>query len=185
MTRERISKYISLILRHHPEAAGVTLDAHGWAQVDELLCGVGRKYPLTREQLEEIVRTDGKQRYAFSEDGTRIRANQGHSVRVDVELRQLPPPETLWHGTAVRFLPSIMATGLRPGSRLYVHLSADPDTARAVGRRHGKAAVLAVDSGAMARQGFVFLQSENGVWLTLHVPPQFLSRTEHEEETQE
>lgn len=175
MALTHISKYIALILRHHPEQAGVTLDSAGWAQVDELLAGVNRRYRLTRAQLDEIVRTDSKQRYAYSEDGARIRANQGHSVPVDVGLTQAPPPERLWHGTAERFLPSIRQKGLLPGSRLYVHLSADPETARAVGSRHGRPAVLAVDSGEMARRGFVFLRSANGVWLTARVPPEFLS----------
>ena len=121
----RISKYMSLILRHKPEAIGIELDAHGWANVDALLAGIGRKYAIDRGVLEEIVRTDGKQRYSFNADRTMIRANQGHSIPVDVELPTAEPPETLFHGTAERFAASIEAQGLRPKSRLYVHLSSN------------------------------------------------------------
>lgn len=126
----RISKYISLILRHKPEVIGIKLDTHGWADVNALLAGISRKYPINRDILEEIVRSDEKQRYSFSEDGTKIRANQGHSIQVDVELPVTEPPETLYHGTAQRFAASIEVQGLLPQSRLYVHLSPDPETAR-------------------------------------------------------
>lgn len=119
----RISKYISLILRHKPEVIGIKLDTHGWADVNALLAGISRKYPINRDILEEIVRSDEKQRYSFSEDGTKIRANQGHSIQVDVELPVTEPPETLYHGTAQRFAASIEIQGLLPQSRLYVHLS--------------------------------------------------------------
>ena len=172
------SKFLSLILRHKPETIGITLDEHGWADVDALIAGVNRtgNYTLDRTMLEEIVRTDGKQRYSFSEDGTRIRANQGHSVQVDVELAETVPPEYLWHGTAERFAEPILAEGLKPMSRLYVHLSADEETARRVGVRHGKLFLLRVRSGEMARQGHTFWLSRNDVWLTKAVPPEFLEK---------
>ena len=133
----RTSRYLCLLLRHHPEKAGLTLDAHGWAEVDRLIAGVRRtKQPdFDRETLEEIVRTDGKQRYSFNEDHTRIRANQGHSIQVDVELKKAEPPRYLYHGTASRFLPAIQAEGIRKMNRQYVHLSGHFETATGVGRR--------------------------------------------------
>ncbi len=172
----KTSVFLSLILRHKPEAIGITLDEHGWADVDALIDGVNRsgKHTLDHAKLEEIVRTDSKQRYSFSGDGTKIRANQGHSVPVDVELPETVPPEYLWHGTAERFREPILAEGLKPMSRLYVHLSADEETARKVGVRHGKLWLLRVHTGEMARQGYAFCLSQNGVWLTKSVPPQFL-----------
>ena len=136
------SKFISLILRHKPEVIGITLDEHGWADVRELIEGVSRTRPLTMDELEEIVRTDGKQRYSFNGDHTLIRANQGHSVPVDVELRETDPPDVLYHGTGEKSVPSILREGLVPMSRLYVHLSADPQTAKKVGARHGKPVVF-------------------------------------------
>lgn len=175
----QISKYMSLILRHRPEVIGITLDRHGWADVNELIAGIGREYPtLDRAMLEEIVRTDNKGRYSFSDDGTRIRANQGHSIPVDVELPETEPPHTLYHGTASRFTASIEAKGLLPQSRLYVHLSPDAATARAVGQRHGDPVVYLVDAARMRRDGHVFYLSVNGVWLTKTVPAQYLRRME-------
>ena len=148
----RISKYMSLILRHKPQVIGIQLDAHGWADVNALLAGISRKYPINRDILEEIVRSDEKQRYSFSEDGTKIRANQGHSIQVDVELTLAEPPETLYHGTAQRFAASIEAQGLFPQNRLYVHLSPDPETAEKVGRRHGDPVIYLVAAGQMYRE---------------------------------
>ena len=171
----KASRFLALVLRHKPEKAGVSLDEHGWASVDELVAGVAAKRPFTREMLEEIVATDSKGRYSFNEDHTLIRANQGHSVDVDVELERAEPPATLYHGTAKRFLSSIMSRGLVPMSRLYVHLSLDEDTAIRVGSRHGHPVVLKVDACAMSEDGFEFYLSKNGVWLTKHVPPQYLS----------
>ena len=170
------SIFLSLVLRHKPSAAGITLDGHGWANVDELIDGVNAtgRYTLDMAKLEEIVRTDNKQRYSFNEDKTLIRANQGHSVPVDVELKKCEPPEILYHGTAERFVDSIMAEGLKPKSRLYVHLSKDLETAVTVGKRHGKPFVFKVKSGEMHRNGFEFFLSENGVWLTKAVPVEFL-----------
>lgn len=172
MNLTKISRYISYLLRHHPEAAGLTLDEHGWADAAELAAAAG----ISREVLEEIVRTDEKGRYSFSPDGTLIRANQGHSIPVDVELEQLTPPETLWHGTASRFSPAIESEGLKKMSRLYVHLSPDHDTARKVGSRHGKPVVYRVAAARMAEDAYPFFRSANGVWLTEKVPAEYLVR---------
>lgn len=172
----KISKYISLILRHKPEVIGMQLDTHGWADVNTLLAGICKKYPIDFEILEEIVRTDNKQRYSFNEDKTKIRANQGHSIQVDVELSVTEPPETLYHGTAERFSASIEAKGLLPGSRLYVHLSPDTETAEKVGRRHGKPVIYLVNAGQMQKDGYTFFISANGIWLTKTVPAQYLKR---------
>lgn len=169
------SVFLSLVLRHKPEAAGISLDAHGWADLPELLRGVtAAGYPLDMESLAEIVRTDEKGRYSFNDDKTKIRANQGHSVHVDVELTETVPPESLWHGTGEKYVSSILEKGLLPQSRLYVHLSADTETAEKVGKRHGKPYIFRVRSGEMHRAGFVFYRSVNGVWLTKHVPPEYL-----------
>ena len=172
----KISKYISLILRHKPEVIGMQLDANGWVNVEELLAGIGSKYPINFKILEEIVRTDNKQRYSFNEDKTKIRANQGHSIQVDVGLSAMEPPEILYHGTAERFSASIEEKGLLPGNRLYVHLSSDTETAEKVGRRHGKPVIYLVNAGQMRQDGYIFFQSANGVWLTKMVPAQYLKR---------
>lgn len=172
----RASRFLSLVLRHKPEAAGVTLDSHGWAEVDALLVGMAPRHTLTMAQLEEIVRTDDKQRYAFNDSKTKIRANQGHSVPVDVELTECEPPELLYHGTGGKYVDSILEYGLIPKSRLYVHLSKDVETAKLVGLRHGTPVVFTVQSGEMYRHGIRFYRAENGVWLTERVPSQFLSR---------
>ncbi|MBR3629209.1 MAG: RNA 2'-phosphotransferase [Oscillospiraceae bacterium] len=179
MNLTKASKFLALVLRHKPEAAGVTLDPHGWADAECLIKGMtAAGYPVDREMLEEIVRTDEKGRYAFSGDGKRIRAVQGHSVPVDVDLQETAPPEYLYHGTAERFAAQIRAEGLRPMSRLYVHLSGDIETARKVGSRHGKPYLFRIPAAEMARQGYVFYLSENGVWLTKSVPPAFLYNAE-------
>ena len=171
----RLGRFLSLILRHHPEAAGITLDAHGWADVGALLrgvCATGRE--IDREALERIVRKDNKQRYTFNEDHSRIRANQGHSIQVDVELRKVQPPQYLYHGTAARFLPTIRTDGIRKMNRQYVHLSPDYQTAVAVGRRHGSpVVVLRIEAGTMAQNGIVFYRSKNGVWLCDYVSPEY------------
>lgn len=174
-----LSRFISRLLRHRPEDANIELDEHGWANVEELLAGMnatGRE--IDRETLAEIVRTDKKQRYSFNEDGTRIRANQGHSIPVDVELTQQEPPEYLYHGTADRFLESIREKGLLPMSRLYVHLSGDVETAHVVGKRHGRPVVLKVHSGDMCRDGVPFYRSQNGVWLTKKVDVKYFEQLE-------
>lgn len=169
------SRFLSLVLRHEPEAAGVSLDEAGWVEVALLLDGcarVGRA--ITRPELEEIVATNDKKRFAFSEDGLRIRANQGHSIEVELGYQPQVPPEQLFHGTATRFLGSIYAQGLQKGERHHVHLSLDEKTAIQVGGRHGKVVVLVVRSGAMHAAGHPFFVSENGVWLVDHVPVEFL-----------
>lgn len=170
------SKYISLILRHKPEVIGITLDDHGWADTQELIEGVNRTHPLTMELLEEIVRTDEKQRYSFNADKSRIRANQGHSIPIDADLAETEPPETLYHGTGEKSVASIEREGLRPMSRLYVHLSPDTETARSVGSRHGKPVIYIVLAGEMHRSGYRFYRSANGIWLTKEVPVRFLKR---------
>lgn len=176
MSSKGTSKYISLILRHKPEAIGITLDEHGWANVDELIEGIRRTRPFSMEMLEEIVRTDSKQRYSFSEDRTLIRANQGHSIPVDVELERKTPPRVLYHGTGEKYTASIDAQGLLPKSRLYVHLSPDEATAVNVGRRHGRPVVYEVMAEEMERDGFAFFLSVNGVWLTKTVPAEYLRK---------
>lgn len=176
MTLNEISKFIALILRHKPETIGISLDEHGWANVSELIEGINKQQPFTMMDLEEIVKTDNKQRYSFNEDKTLIRANQGHSVPVDVELPEKEPPEFLWHGTGEKYTESIDKIGLIPKSRLYVHLSGDLETAKIVGKRHGKLVVYKVKSGEMAKDGFVFYQSVNGVWLTKEVPVKYLEK---------
>lgn len=170
------SKFLSLILRHKPETIGITLDEHGWANVDELIAGVSKTHPLDMDRLERIVAEDEKQRYSFNDDKTLIRANQGHSIPVDVELEKVEPSEILYHGTGEKFVASIDEQGLIPKSRLYVHLSGDEDTARRVGQRHGKPVVYNVNSGEMYRDGIVFYRSVNGVWLVKKVPIQYLER---------
>lgn len=171
----KLSMFISLVLRHKPDEAHITLDEHGWADVKELLAGIndtGRKIDM--DILEEIVRTDNKQRYSFNEDKTLIRANQGHSIPVDVELEEKQPPKFLYHGTADRFLESIMIEGLKPMSRLYVHLSKDEETAVKVGKRHGKPVVLKIGAEEMYHDGKKFYLSQNGVWLTKYIEKKYI-----------
>jgi putative RNA 2'-phosphotransferase len=174
MSLKETSKYISLILRHKPETIGIHLDEHGWANVGELLEGIGKTHTISMEILEEIVRTDEKQRYSFNEDKTLIRANQGHSVPVDVELEEVAPPEVLYHGTGEKFRESIEQEGLKPKSRLYVHMSADTETARKVGMRHGKPVIFRIQARKMQEDGYIFYKSVNGVWLTNAVPAAYL-----------
>lgn len=172
----RHSKFLSLVLRHRPELAGITLEEAGWVSVDVLLEAIGAKgHPLNREALEEIVRESPKQRFAFSEDGLRIRANQGHSVAVDLGLQPAVPPERLFHGTVAGALSQIMREGLQKQQRHHVHLSADRETAAIVGSRRGVPVILEVDSQRMHQDGFIFFRAANGVWLTGQVPPPFLS----------
>lgn len=170
------SKFLSFVLRHKPEAIGLALDGNGWADVDDLVrLAIESGHPLTRAAIETVVAGSDKQRFALSEDGRRIRANQGHSVAVDLGLSPVTPPTILYHGTATRFLDSIREHGLRPGSRQHVHLSGDEATAVKVAIRHGRAAVLQVAAGEMARDGFPYFRSTNGVWLTALVPVRYLT----------
>ena len=172
------SKFMSLILRHKPEEIGITLDENGWANVNDLISGMNRVGRIvSMDDIELIVRLDEKQRYIFNEEHTKIRANQGHSIPVDVELKESIPPTVLYHGTASRFLNSILSSGLKPQSRLYVHLSSDTDTALKVGQRHGGPVVLRIDAAGMVRDDFKFYLSENNVWLTKHVPVEYITIT--------
>ena len=175
------SKFISLILRHRPQVIGITLDEHGWADVEELIYGINKAQEFTKEMLEEIVSTDNKQRYSFNEDKTLIRANQGHSIPVDVELEEMVPPDVLYHGSVIIYAPSIKKEGLLPKSRLYVHLSTDQKTAKSVSmRRKHKSVIYAIDALKMHEDGYKFYKSVNGVWLTKHVPVEYLFELKQE-----
>ena len=174
--QKQIGKFISLILRHEPQKIGLTLDDAGWANVNELLSGLKSKnHEISFDQLKQLVASNDKQRYSFNEDQTRIRANQGHSLNLDLQLEAQEPPEMLYHGTATRFLDSINEKGLIKGSRHHVHLSSNESTAQQVGSRHGKPVVLKIASGEMYKDGYVFYCSENLVWLTDKVPTEFIS----------
>ena len=171
----RTSKFLSKVLRHQPQSIGLTLDENGWANVDELLAGAQRKHvPLTRELLEQVVAENDKQRFAFNHDHTKIRANQGHSVQVDLQLEPQAPPEILYHGTAEKYLRGIRAEGIKARNRMHVHLSRDAETATRVGARHGKPVVLLVRAQKMHAAQYAFYLSANGVWLTEQVPPEFI-----------
>ena len=177
MNLQSISRYISLILRHKPEVIGITIDEHGWANVEELIQGIEKNNPeFNMEALEEIVKTDNKQRYSFNDDKTLIRANQGHSIPVDVELEEVEPPEELWHGTGEKYVASIDEIGLIRKSRLYVHLSKDKETALKVGSRHGRPVLYTVKTREMYQDGYTFFLSKNGVWLTKEVPVKYLEK---------
>ncbi len=167
-------KLLAMVLRHKPQALGLTVDAHGWAQVDAIVQAFSKIGPFDKKLLEQIVREDSKGRYSFNKDKSKIRANQGHSLPVDVELALAQPPEVLYHGTGEKYVSSINAQGLLPRSRLYVHLSQDKATALKVGRRHGRPVVYKVAAGEMARAGREFYLSVNGVWLTESVPAKYL-----------
>jgi putative RNA 2'-phosphotransferase len=168
------SKFLSLVLRHQPGIIGLTLDDTGWAEIDTLIRLSQPHRPLTRALIERTVEGNSKQRFAISDDGLRIRANQGHSIQVDLGFVPVTPPALLYHGTATRFLETIRHEGLVKRSRLHVHLSTDARTATSVGARHGKAAVLIVRAGEMAAAGHAFFRSGNGVWLTDNVPVRFI-----------
>lgn len=164
-------KFLAYILRHNASAANIKLDENGWADVNELIAGVcatGRH--LDFASLENIVAKDGKQRFSFNSDRTKIRANQGHSVAVNVQMKECPPPTVLYHGTATKYLDSIRENGISKQKRNYVHLSKDTETAFKVGARHGEVAILVIDTQQMYLDGYKFLLSENGVWQTDHVP---------------
>jgi putative RNA 2'-phosphotransferase len=171
----RTSKFLSLVLRHEPKRIGLKLGDAGWIGVDELLHAANQHgVSLTLDQLKHIVATSDKKRFAFSNDGLRIRASQGHSIDVDLQYEPQTPPEWLYHGTAMRFLDSIRKEGLKRMDRHDVHLSAETKTTLQVGGRHGKPVLLIIRAGDMHRAGFVFRCSANGVWLVDHVPPQFI-----------
>lgn len=171
----RLSRFISLVLRHKPETIGIVLDANGWSDINDLLDCMNRSgRKIDRKLLEHIVASDQKGRYAFSGDGKRIRACQGHSLEIDMEFAPLDPPEFLYHGSAKRFSKQIDREGLKPGTRQYVHLSIDSETAVDVGSRHGMPIVYTVRAREMHQAGFCFCRSENNVWLTGKVPPTYL-----------
>jgi putative RNA 2'-phosphotransferase len=171
----RISKFLSLVLRHQPEKIGLSLNQSGWASVDQLIeASRSRGVEFTLEELQNVVASNYKNRFSLSEDGLWIRANQGHSIEVELGYSPTAPPEILYHGTAERFLTSIKQQGLIKGRRHHVHLSSDVDTATKVGRRHGQLVLLRIEAGLMYRDGFVFYLSANGVWLTDHAPVQYL-----------
>jgi putative RNA 2'-phosphotransferase len=172
-----VSKYLAKYLRHAPHELGLTLQPGGWVSVDDLLDAARRHgFPIDYDELVECVETNDKQRFAFDASGEMIRANQGHSAPVDLQLEEREPPDVLYHGTVERFLPSILDEGLNKGKRHHVHLSKDVETARKVGARRGKPVILKVDAGRMRRDGHTFYLSANGVWLTDLVPPEYLGR---------
>lgn len=180
----RMSKFLSLVLRHRPEAIGIELDASGWVEIDELLAACNQHgRPLTREQLESIVAECDKQRYAISEDKRRIRANQGHSRPVELGYAPEHPPDVLYHGTVDKFVGSILKQGLNKGKRHHVHLSPDTATAGKVGQRRGKPVILHIDAAAMHNDGYEFCCSKNGVWLTDFVPSKYISVRERDDES--
>ena len=173
---KEFSKFLSYVLRHNPQTLGLELDPAGWVEVDLFLARINEKRsPVTMTDLQTIVETNDKRRYEFSQDGKRIRAVQGHSVHVDLGYTPLTPPETLYHGTAECNLESILRDGLRPGSRQYVHLSPDIETATKVGARHGNPVVLNINAASMHQNGHLFYRAPNGVWLVMAVPALFLS----------
>lgn len=171
------SKFLSFVLRHEPQAIGITLDSEGWADISALIDGANKSgKSMDRDLLQQVVETSDKKRFSISEDGLRIRAAQGHSTNsVAISYPEKVPPEFLYHGTATRFLESIQRGGLKPQERQHVHLSEDEHTAIAVGQRYGKPVVLKIEALQMYRQGSKFLQAENGVWLTESVPTSFIN----------
>lgn len=171
------SKFLSFVLRHEPQAIGITLDSEGWADISALIDGANKSgKSMDRDLLQQVVETSDKKRFSISEDGLRIRAAQGHSTNsVAISYPEKVPPEFLYHGTATRFLDSIQQEGLKPQERQHVHLSEDEHTAIAVGQRYGKPVVLKIEALQMYRQGSKFLQAENGVWLTESVPTSFIN----------
>lgn len=173
---KHISKFMSLVLRHRPEEIGLQLDENGWANVQELIEKMNAKgAAATVEIINTVVETNDKKRFAFNEDKTMIRANQGHSIEVELNLTEQIPPDVLYHGTATKFLESILETGLQKQSRQHVHLSTTIETAKSVGGRHGKPVILTIDAKAMHGAGYKFFISENNVWLTDAVPVQYIT----------
>lgn len=174
---KRASKFMSLLLRHKPETVGLLLDEEGWTSVADLIEKTSSSdTPLTADLIEQVVVTNDKQRFKFSEDRQYIRANQGHSLDVNLKLEPRDPPDTLFHGTAKRFLQSILGEGLLKRSRQHVHLSLNVETALNVGTRHGSPVILEVDTLRMKKDGYKFYLSDNGVWLTDRVPSEYLKQ---------
>ncbi|NML20260.1 RNA 2'-phosphotransferase [Pseudoflavitalea sp. G-6-1-2] len=177
---KHISKFMSLVLRHKPEEIGLVLDENGWTSVNDLIEKLNSKgEDVTRELIQLVVSSNDKKRFSFNEDQTMIRANQGHSIEVDLELRATEPPEYLYHGTATKFLPAIMDAGLLKRNRHHVHLTEDLGMAKNVGARHGSPVILRVAAKEMLVAGFTFYLSENNVWLVEEVPSTFLHKMDH------
>lgn len=175
----KISKFLSYVLRHNPAEIGIKLDEHGWINIDELIDKSNRNgQKITRELLGKVVETNDKQRFAISEDGLSIRANQGHSLKIDLDLLPETPPPVLLHGTAERWLAAIKVDGLKKMSRHHVHLTENHEVARAVGRRYGKLILLEIDSTKMSENGFTFFKTANGVWLVESVPVKYLKESD-------
>jgi putative RNA 2'-phosphotransferase len=173
--KKKISKFLSLILRHKPEEIGLNLDENGWTNVEKLrkaCADYGKSF--TFAELEEVVATNDKKRFSFNETKTKIRANQGHSLDIEIEFEQKTPPEILYHGTAEKNVGAIFANGLQKMNRHHVHLSADTETARKVGARHGKPIIFEIKTAAMLAEDFEFFVSANGVWLVAEVPGKYL-----------
>lgn len=179
MTEERVvkvSKYLSKHLRHQPERLGLTLEQGGWVSVSDLLAAcAANRFPISPADLATVVADNDKKRFSFNDDGTKIRANQGHSTPVELDLPPATPPDILYHGTGHQSVEIIRREGLVKMNRHHVHLSADYETARKVGARHGRPVIFTIDTKAMAEQGHIFYVSDNGVWLADSVPPEFLS----------
>lgn len=175
--KKKISKFLSLILRHQPETIGLKLDENGWADVEELRAKSAQKrIYFTPEELDEVVETNNKKRFAFNEDKTQIRASQGHSINIDLSLEGVQPPDFLYHGTAEANISSILEKGIEKRTRQHVHLSADKETATKVGMRHGKPIILTIRTGKMFEEGILFYLSANGVWLTDFVDAKYISK---------
>jgi len=176
MKNKNISKFLSLVLRHQPEKLNLSLDTAGWTEVNDLLQKLNNKgYEVDRAKLEEVVATNDKQRFAFSKDGTKIRANQGHSIPIALEYAPTKPPAILYHGTALKNKESILQSGITKHKRHHVHLSADKSTATNVGQRHGKPIIFVINTEQMHKDGILFYRSDNGVWLTDEVHPKYLN----------
>lgn len=172
---KHISKFMSLVLRHQPEKIGLVLDENGWAQTQDLINKLNANgAAVDFAMIEVVVATNDKKRFAFNADKTKIRANQGHSIDIELNLQPAQPPDILYHGTADRFVESILKSGLEKRSRQHVHLSANEETSKAVGGRHGKPVILSIKAGEMVKDGYTFFLSENKVWLTDEVPRQYI-----------
>jgi len=171
----KISKFLSLILRHKPESIGVSMSPHGWVNINELIQAAEKhRIYLNKKIIDQVIKENEKQRFTYSTDGESIRANQGHSINIELELKPSKPPKILYHGTASRFMENIRKKGLLKMNRQHVHLSLLKKTAYDVGKRHGKPIILIIDAQIMTKDGYDFYLSKNGVWLTEHVAPQYL-----------
>ena len=171
----KLSKFVSLILRHKPEEINLSLDENGWVEVNKLINGINKKnFNINLDDLKRIVSEDNKQRYSFNSDLTKIRANQGHSIKVNLDLKEVRPPDILYHGSSKKFMKNIIKEGITKQKRQYVHLSLETETASKVGKRHGELIMFILDSKKMYEDGYKFYLSENGVWLTDFVPSKYI-----------